>query len=246
MHPWTCVSRLAGGKESRTPRTDGKAAPRESARCRRACGITWHWHRGSSRVATRSIRYTEHLWAGAASGAAGGAAGGASTAYFPAPAAIALAASLASFSARPLCQFGFQLRNRQARRRLRPTDRMPRGLVRRTDSSPRCRGAFVCACVGDSPTAPPATRPSPTPPARGRRPPWLTAHCVRGGDGGAQGGGSGSARGGGCFVCKRHCGPHCEKRFDSTLTHMTSQEKTERRRRQRRPERHFRDVTRGT
>ena len=73
------------------PRPFGKAAARASARGRQSSGIAGRWQRNRSRGITRSIRFTELLWAGAAG------VGGASTTYLPAPAAVAPAATLAAF-----------------------------------------------------------------------------------------------------------------------------------------------------
>ena len=68
-----------------------------SSRVRHACGIAGRLQRDRSRGITRLLRCTEQLWAGAADS------GGASTAYLPAPAAVALAAILAAFSTVHLC-----------------------------------------------------------------------------------------------------------------------------------------------
>ena len=82
------LNAAAASPEARTPCPYRKAAARASAHGRHASGIAGHWQRDSSRCITRSIRYTEQLWACEAG------AGGASTTYLPAPAAVALAALL--------------------------------------------------------------------------------------------------------------------------------------------------------
>ena len=87
----SAASSAAASPEARTTRPYGKAAARASARGRHASCIAGRWQRDRSRGITRSIRFTELLWAGAAG------AGGASTTYLPVPAVVALAATLARF-----------------------------------------------------------------------------------------------------------------------------------------------------